>query len=1186
MRLKRLYIHGFKSFADRVEITFEHGITGVVGPNGCGKSNIADAIRWVLGEQSAKQLRGSKMEDVIFNGTDKRRRSGYCEVTLTFDNEDRALNLDYSEVAVTRRAYRTGEGEYLLNSQPCRLKDIVDLFRDTGTGRDGYSIIGQGRVDEILSQKNEERRQVFEEAAGIVKYKTRKTEAEKRLENTSQNLDRVNDLVESLEERIEPLRLQSEDARKYLALRDELKDLELNAFCVRSQRYTERIQELDESLSSLSQDTGANEEARTNLSQEREISQAELEKGERESASLREELQELIREVEAAEGSAGVLRERLSSYQKERARLQAEKETASQGEQGLSKRIEDLQAALNEFEAKTRHEAEALKAREEELSKAEENLTELEQSAEDAKEAVISAMNALGDARSEQARLTALTQAIETQIRSLDQSLQKSEEQTENLSKLLESAQDQLDEETKRLNDLSGDAMRLNEETKRAGEEFERMRGDANELLSQRQELSSRAKLLNEMQRDYEGYNLSVKQVLKEASRLGMASVHGVVANVIHADARIEKAVETALGAALQDVIVDTEEDAKELIDFLKRNRFGRATFLPISAVRGRTLDMNERRVLSMPGCVGVASEMVTFDAKYRGIAENLLGRTVIAENLTLGIPIHRAGRQSFRLVTLDGDVMNVGGSMTGGSTVSRMTSLLSREREIKETGEKLEQMNARLRQYESDLKQLSEKRASLKASRQEAFDEFHQQQIALTRAQAHLTQAQEDWDRQLESVKELENEKENLKQQLDEIAKTEQELQNQKQLSQESSDRLRSEAARLQGELNRLRPAVNALREQVTGERIAYGASEKDLELRTAELNRLVNQKGDTRRMLAEAEENLKKLSLSEQADAERLHSEEAALGIARKSLTDTRARFENADKARLGAQDKLRGLNEKIESLTREAEELNERAHRIELLRQRIEGDLTNLTNRIWEDYQLTLEGAGEFRRDDFKLSEGEKRINAIKTEIKALGSVNVSAMDEYREVTERYEELSSQRDDLMRAREDLMGIINELGGKMEKQFTEKLALLDTYFGETFTALFGGGQAKISLEDPDNALTSGIEIAAQPPGKKLQLLSLLSGGERALTAIAILFAMLKLKPTPFCMLDEIEAALDDANIDNFAEYLKSYSDNTQFVVVTHRKGTMAACDALYGVAMEEKGVSKLMSVKLAEAV
>ena len=475
MRLKRLYIHGFKSFADRVEITFEHGITGVVGPNGCGKSNIADAIRWVLGEQSAKQLRGSKMEDVIFNGTDKRRRSGYCEVTLTFDNEDRALNLDYSEVAVTRRAYRTGEGEYLLNSQPCRLKDIVDLFRDTGTGRDGYSIIGQGRVDEILSQKNEERRQVFEEAAGIVKYKTRKTEAEKRLENTSQNLDRVNDLVESLEERIEPLRLQSEDARKYLALRDELKDLELNAFCVRSQRYTERIQELDESLSSLSQDTGANEEARTNLSQEREISQAELEKGERESASLREELQELIREVEAAEGSAGVLRERLSSYQKERARLQAEKETASQGEQGLSKRIEDLQAALNEFEAKTRHEAEALKAREEELSKAEENLTELEQSAEDAKEAVISAMNALGDARSEQARLTALTQAIETQIRSLDQSLQKSEEQTENLSKLLESAQDQLDEETKRLNDLSGDAMRLNEETKRAGEEFERM---------------------------------------------------------------------------------------------------------------------------------------------------------------------------------------------------------------------------------------------------------------------------------------------------------------------------------------------------------------------------------------------------------------------------------------------------------------------------------------------------------------------------------------------------------------------------------------------------------------------------------------------------------------------------------------------------------------------------------------
>ncbi len=1184
MRLKRLFIHGFKSFADRVEITFEHGITGVVGPNGCGKSNIADAIRWVLGEQSAKQLRGSKMEDVIFNGTDKRRRLGYCEVTLTFDNEDHALPIDYTEVSVTRRAFRTGEGEYMLNNQPCRLKDVIDLFRDTGTGRDGYSIIGQGRVDEILSRKTDERRQIFEEAAGIVKYKTRKTEAEKHLENTTQNLNRVSDIVDSLEERLEPLRLQSEDARKYLALRDELKGLELNAFLLRSDRYNERAKELSESLESAAEENTANEQARGKLGQKREESQALLSEGEMKSAALRETLQDLIREVEAAEGSAGVLRERLISYEKERERLEGEKAAASEGEIGLLKRIDALSGEIASAEEEGKGLQANLNALEEELNQKEQSLTALEAKAEDAKEAVINAMNALGDARSEQARLEALSQAIHVQINTLAANIEKNDRTGEEKLRALNDAKEQLTAEKERHNALATDARAINDETRRSGEEFEKMRADANELLAQRQELSSRAKLLNEMQRDYEGYNLSVKQVLREAQRLGMSSVHGVVANVIHADARIEKAVETALGAALQDVIVDTEEDAKQLIDFLKQNRYGRATFLPVSAVRGRTLDMNERRVLSMPGCIGVASEMVSYDAKYRGIAENLLGRTVIAENLTMGIPIHRAARQSFRLVTLDGDVMNVGGSMTGGSTVSRMTSLLSREREIKETGEKLAQMNARLKQYENDLTALSQKRAELKASRQEAFDAFHQQEIAVTRAQAHVSQAEDEWNAHAERMDALESERQNLLGQLSEIDERQKELSGRKQMSEDSSDKLRSEAARLQGELNRLRPSVAAFRDEVVGQRLKYAAFDKDLEVRRGELERLTRQKGDTRQMLLDAEENLKRLSLSVQADNERLRSEETSLGIARGSLEETRAEFDRADKARLSAQEALRAINEKLESLNREAEEISDRTHRLELIKQKIESDLNNLTNRIWEDYQLTYEGAQEFKTEDFKLSEGERRINAIKTEIKALGSVNVSAMDEYREVSERYEEMSTQRDDLLRAKDDLLSVINELSGKMEAQFREKLALLDVYFGETFTALFGGGQAHISLEDPNDALASGIEIAAQPPGKKLQLLSLLSGGERALTAIAILFAMLKLKPTPFCMLDEIEAALDDANIDNFASYLKSYSDNTQFVVVTHRKGTMSACDALYGVAMEEKGVSKLMSVKLAE--
>lgn len=1185
MRLKKLLIHGFKSFADRVEISFENGITGVVGPNGCGKSNIGDAVRWVLGEQSAKQLRGSKMEDVIFNGTDKRRRLGYCEVTLIFDNEDHTLPIDFTEVSITRRAYRSGEGEYQINHAPCRLKDIIDLFRDTGTGRDGYSIIGQGRVDEILSQKTEERRQVFEEAAGIVKYKSRKLEAERRLENTQSNLDRVNDIVQDLEDRLEPLRLQSEDARRYLALREELKGLELNAFLLRDERYRQRIEELNETSGQLTGETEQNEAARTELDEQREKVQSELEKGEILTAGLREQVQSLIARVEADEGSAGVLRERLIGHEKERLRLEAEKTAAEEGESGLDGRIELLRRELESRQSELVEKQKEAAVQEEILLKEEQALTDTEEKAEQAKESVINAMNALGDVRSEQARLFALGQAIDTQIGALSTAYESSREETERLTRARDEAKDIFDEEKKRLDALNEDSRQITEQTRRIGEEYDRVTGEGNRLLSERQELGSRLKLLKEMQRDYEGYNLSVKQVLKEAERLGGAGVHGVVANIIHADARIEKAVETALGAALQNIITDTEEDAHFFIDYLKRERCGRATFLPISAVHGRTLDPAERRLLSMPGCIGVASEMVRFDEKYRGIAESLLGRTVIAENLTLGIPIHRAGRQSFRLVTLDGDVMNVGGSMTGGSTQSRMTSLLSREREITETTEKVAGMNQKLASLQSRMQQLGLKRAELKSQRQEAFDALHQQEIALTRAESHLGQAESELNAHETRSDSVKNEVENLKEQKAAIARDSESLLTRKTDGENASRLMREEATRLQNELNVARPRVSALRDAVTALRVQLTAAEKDVEMRSAELQRLTDRRGDTARILSAAVEGLRELAQKTEADEAQLRSTQTALGIARQSLDAARADFDTADKARLAAQESLRAINSRMDELTAAAEELANRAHHCEMLLQRVQSDLDNLTARIWEDYQLTNEGALPFKTEDFKLNEGEKRISAIKNEIKSLGSVNVSAMDEYREVTARYEELSTQKTDLEKAKEDLENIISELSGRMEKQFKAQFEQLDVYFGQTFTQLFGGGVAHLSLEDPSHALTSGIEIVAQPPGKKLQLLSLLSGGERALTAIAILFAMLRLKPTPFCILDEIEAALDDANIDNFAEYLKTYSVKTQFVVVTHRKGTMTRCDALYGVAMEEKGVSKLVSVKLSEA-
>lgn len=1186
MRLKKLYIHGFKSFADRVEMTFEHGVTGVVGPNGCGKSNISDAVRWVLGEQSARQLRGSRMEDVIFNGTEKRRRMAYCEVTLTFDNEDHSLPSDYTEVAVTRRVFRTGESEYLLNGAACRLKDVVDLFRDTGIGRDGYSIVGQGRVGEILSQKSEDRRQVFEEAAGIVKYKARKSEAEKRLDNTEQNLSRIADIISELESRLEPLRLQSEDARKYLAMREEQKRLDLNVFLIRSERYQEKIAELRLTAENMRETLAQNEREQQALNERRESVQNQLSEREEKAAELRESLQALIQEVEAQEGQANVLRERLAASRREQARVEDEKRAAEEGETGMRRRIETLEGEIA-------REGEGVAAREERqtaldraLEEAEAAAARLETEAEDAKERVIRFMNDMGDVKSEQARLTALGEAIDRQLTSLSAGAEEDSRVTADLRRAVEDAEGVWDEENDRLKALNEAAREISERTRRAGEEYERLTAESQKLLSIKQELGSRLKLLTEMQRDYEGYNLSVKQVLMEAERRGGAGVHGVVASILHAPQRLERALDMVLGGTLQNVVVDRDEDAKAMIEYLKRNRYGRATFLPISSIRGRTLDMGERRLLSMPGCVGLASEMVTYDPIYRGIVENLLGRTVIAEDLNSGIAIQRAGRYQFRLVTLDGDVMHSGGSMTGGSVQSRMTSLLSREREITESAENMKKLTEKLAQAQNQLKKGEEERAALKKERAQLFDDVHQQEIAVTRAEDHLARAREELNGHTGRAARVNEARAQLAEQKAEILSQLDALGQRRETTEDEGEALRKKAQALQTSLSEKRAALNAQRQEAGDARVALATAKRGFEALKQDLSRLNAQKGDAARALAEAAESLRALACRLKADEEALTTEEGRLELARRGLNGAREDFQRADESRLKAQTELKEISESAERLRVATEEFTDRSHRAEMALSRAENDLEQMTARIWEDYQLTYEGAEPFRDPDFKLAESEKRLNTLRAAIRAMGPVNVSAMDEYRETSERYRELSAQRDDLERAKNDLLGIISELTGKMETQFRAQFEQLDVYFRQTFTELFGGGRAELRLEDPKDALNTGIEIVAQPPGKKLQMLSLLSGGERALTAIAILFAMLKLKPTPFCILDEIEAALDDANIDNFAEYLQTYSNKTQFVVVTHRKGTMSRCDALYGVAMEEKGVSKLVSVKLADAV
>lgn len=1184
MRLKKLEIYGFKSFAERVEMSFEQGITGIVGPNGSGKSNISDAVRWVLGEQSARTLRGAKMEDVIFNGTETRRKLAYCEVTLVFDNEDHELPLDYSEVAVTRRVYRNGDSEYQINRAACRLKDIIDLFRDTGVGKEGYSLIGQGRIDEILSAKSEERRQVFEEAAGINKYKARKDEAQRRMENTTQNLSRVEDIIGELEGRLEPLKAQSESAREYLALRDELKELDLNAFLIRSERYNQRISELKDSVNTLAESLAQLNQEQIKMAETRAQMEQTLSSHEQASAQAREQVQSLIQQVESKEGSAAVLRERIAGARRECDRLKKEIAQSDSRAQDSDKQL----TVLNERVAFEQKELEGMRARLEveeiDLKEAEEKLLSGERELEQVKARIIESMNRLSDVRSEQSRLSAMEQQLLQRIGQLEQEAQRDAGLDEEFEQKVEAAQEMLGAERQSRERINQEVRQADEAVQQNARQGEQLTREISSLSAQRQSTASRLKVLQEMQRDYEGYQNSVKQVLMQARRTPNSGVHGVVATLIQVPKELERAIDMVLGGALQNVVVDAEENAKRMIDYLRAGRLGRATFLPISSVRGRTLNREERQVLSMPGCVGLASELVQYDERYRGIVENLLGRTVVARDLDAGIAIQRAGRHAFRLVTLEGDVMHSGGSMTGGSVQSRMTSLLSREREVSEHKKLLADLENRLAQSRQAAQDCEAQRAQLKQKRGALYDQLHQQDISCAREEAYVSAAQAELSAHRQRVAGRQAECERMSAQLEDVRAELKRMDSQQGDVEQDSAEHQSEIAQRQNELNEHREALGKLRDKVTSDKIATAARERGLSALMQEQQRATEERGT---LLEAMQRNRSQLQESEarlNQDSAQLKSEERALEQLKGELDERRGEFNQVDEQRTLIQQQISEMSKRMDVSREEEDRLTERHHRSEIQLSKVEAEFKQMQDHIWEDYELTYAGAQPFKRGNFVLNEAEKRMAAIRARIKAMGSVNMAAMDEYRQTQERFNDLTSQRDDLNRAQLDLQRIVEELQAKMEEQFTAQFAHLNRYFKQTFVKLFGGGQAELRLSDPKDALNCGIEIVAQPPGKKLQMLSLLSGGERALTAIAILFAMLKLKPTPFCFLDEIEAALDDANIDNFADYLAEYSKKTQFVVVTHRKGTMERCDALYGIAMEEKGVSKMVSVKLSE--
>ena len=1182
MRLKKLEIYGFKSFAQRTEVVFNGGITGIVGPNGSGKSNIGDAVKWVLGEQNPRELRGGSMQDVIFNGTEKRKKLSYAEVTLLFENDDGALKTNFAEVSVTRRLYRSGESEYYLNKTACRLRDIKELFYDTGIGKDGYSNIGQGRIDDILSNNSEDRREVFEEAAGISTFRVRKEEAERKLTRTLDNLDRVNDILEELGGRIEPLHEQAQSALKYQELSGKLKSLEMNIFLHKHGKLSERMNELHDAM----------EQLRDELLQH----EARLQENSRERAAIDEAVKMLDDEIGQARAESRMRTEELHQLQTacERARQREESlrgEISRLQEDALSRRerLGELEKMTREGEGADEAAALSLENAQKSLEKTQKEADDAAQRADEAESAldqhkadILIAVNRLSDARNTQTQKQAMCQQMETYLKQLQGNEGELSTQGEELKaqydealKLQESAQQELEA-------ARAEAQKLEVGVRELVAEGEQKTARMQQLAMGMQSARSRLKVLTEMARDMEGYANAVRRALQFAQ--GDKNVCGVVAQLMQVPKELEVALDAVMGGSLQNIVTTDDVTAKRLIEYLKRSESGRATFLPISNIRSHTLTNEERRVLTMPGCLGVASELITYDSRYKPVMENLLGRTVVAQDLDSALPIMRAGRYAFRLVTLDGQVMHSGGSMTGGSMRGKTGNFLSREREIKELTARLQQDEKTLEALHADMASMQERQAEARRLRDEASYAMHQQEIAVAREQERVfnasTELQAHEQRLMKTrgaINQLTDSIEEIKQDLLQLSQGTQSA----TVDREELDRRTEE---LQKSMRQARELADDLRERVTQEKLRYAELEHSIET----LRR------DKARWAEESQNHLSALSRIEQKAKERqaeaddtlmqlTQLEEAAAGqkTAADQAEEESAQLEETRQEKLSAQ---RELMQESEELHERHTQDGDKLHRTEILFARAENEMNTLTEHMWNTYEATLASAEEYRLPEgtFTLTAGEREAGGIRREIRDLGPINAHAVEEYAQTKERFDEMSRQKEDMTQAESDLRGLIKRLLSQMEKQFVTEFDKLNENFKETFVRLFGGGQAELKLTDPNDPLSCGIEVVAQPPGKKLQLLSLLSGGERALTAIAILFAMLKVKPTPFCILDEIEAALDEANISYFADYLVEFAKTTQFVVVTHRKGTMERCDALYGVAMEEKGVSSMVSVNL----
>ena len=1184
MRLTRLDISGFKSFAKKTELQFGSGITAVIGPNGSGKSNISDAVRWVLGEQSAKALRGTKMEDVIFNGTEKRKPQSMCEVTLTFDNSDHKLPLDFGEVAVTRRMFRSGESEYCLNVRSVRLKDVSELFRDTGIGKDGYSIISQGRVDEILSNKSNDRRTALEEAAGVMRYRVRKEEAERKLDNTERNMERIADTLKELGERLGPLEEQSATARQFLKLREELKDLEVNLFLYQSDRAKERIKTLSEQIGSFEQDLAFHEERNRTLADESLALESQVREIDERASAQQNKVIEMLSGVESHVGESNLLIERRDHAKKEIARVSDERETAKQAADAIREALDrNTESEDGEREREALHAQ--IAAETEALERTDADIAAREAAVEAQKTAVMEAMNRLADAKSDLSRFDTMAAALKDRLAALDGEDRTAEEKVASLKEELEAAHRAEQKQAETMNEHIAARKTAQRERIEMESDYLAMQAALKVLEQNVGALSSREHVLREMIRSHEGYQNSVRMLLQAAQTDGQLKdcIIGPVAELLTVPKKVETAIGMSLGGSLQNIVTTTAEDAKTVIEYARAKDLGRVTLLPITLLNPNPLSEKERALLSEPGVVGLASELVSCDKRCQIVAEYLLGRTVIVEDLDSAIRLRKKSKNAFHIATLLGDFLATGGTMTGGSLKKGGFSLLGREREVEEIRKQLKKAEQAVQEKQDEIEE-QKKQILLKDTQIDAFTAAaHGDELELV----HLREQREIIERDLkdaeEAVQELQDERGDLNESLADIEKrrtsaatVEDDIKKQNLLSTEDIRKAQLAIA----EDKQKREAMSAA---LTERRIRAMALEKEADARAAERQRLNRDLDLTVQKIGSYDAQIGTLSDAVTAADARLEEME-------RSITGEQAELKLAKEEQSKLEAERTRVNELLSQFRRDRDgildtvrELDERKHRNEMQMNRLEMEVKNSADRIWEEYELTYENALPLRRE-IAVGATQQRVNALKTEIRGLGDINVSAIEDYKAVSERHESLSAQFADLEKAKADLYTLIGQLTQTMEQTFVREFQKIQTNFADTFVQLFGGGHAELRLSDKTDVLNCDIDIIAQPPGKKLQLLSLLSGGERALTAIALLFAMLKLKAPAFCVLDEIETSLDEANVTKFANYLKEYSDETQFIIITHRKGSMEVCDTLYGVAMEEKGISSIVSARFGE--